>query len=116
LEDVVKRQVERAIEGIMRNTIHAQKWPISSTRCTSGDSEDGYHQCHQFLERQHETHSALESNEKQVGIEQMKSFKLRLERIEKDMMEVSVGLGARFESLADSVSVVEQNVQGLFVQ
>jgi len=31
-------------------------------------------------------------------------------------MEVSVGLGARFDSLADSLRVVEQNVQGLFVK
>merc|ERR1712137_785260 len=45
--------------------------------------------------------------------EQMKSLELRLERIEKDMAEFSVGHGARFDSLANSLRAVERNVQDL---
>merc|ERR1712137_1249909 len=43
----------------------------------------------------------------------MKSLELRVERVEKDMTECSVRLGARFNSLADSLRAVEQNVQDL---
>jgi len=96
------------------NAGHAPKWPISPMRYTGSGSEDAGHQCHHLLEGQHATPSAFESNAKQFRTKRMKSFEFRLERIEKDMMEVSVGLGARFDSLAGALRVVEGSVLDLF--